>query len=373
MDRLREIWNLGFQGVTVGDGATLVGILLAALIVRKIFQSIILDRLRKLADRTRTDIDDHLIQAVERPVGALIILVGFRVAFAVLRLPSEPLDVQRFLRVLIIVLITLDVTWLFIRLTDVLTLFLAKMTQKTESTLDDQLVPLIRKTVKVVFAILAFVVVVQNLGYQVTGLLAGLGIGGLAFALAAQTTLSNLFGSVTIILDRPFRVGELVSGDGFLGVIEEIGLRSTRVRTLDKTMVTVPNAKLADMTVDNLTQRSRRRVRFTLGVTYETDADRMERALERIRAVLEAREDAEPGSIVVRFAGFGDSSLDILVQFLSIRTDWAEYLTVRQEVNLAIMRELEALGLEVAFPTRTVYFRQEDSWGPDAAQEPKSA
>lgn len=373
MERLREIWQMNLQGVTVGDAATLTGILLAALIVRKIFQTIIIDRMKKLADRTRTDIDDQLINAVERPVGVLIVLLGFRVAFSVLRLPAEPLDIQRIFRILILVLITIDMAWLFMRLTDVFAIFLAKMTRKTDSTLDDQLVPLIRKAIKVVVALLAFVLVIQNLGYQVTGLLAGLGIGGLAFALAAQSTLSNLFGSVTIILDRPFRVGELVQGDGFLGFIEEIGLRSTRVRTLEKTLVTVPNAKLADMTVDNLSMRPRRRIRFHLGVTYETDADRMERALERIRAVVDARDDVDEDSIVIRFTRFGDSSLDILVQFLTTRLDWADYLTVKQEVNLAIMRELEMLGLEVAFPTRTLYMRQEEEWAPGEDQAPKSA
>jgi len=373
MDRFLEVWNMDVQGVTIGDAVTLVGILLAALVVRKIFQTIIVERMKKLADRSRTDIDDHLIRALERPVGALIILIGFRIAFGVLRLPSEPLDIPRFLRVMIVVLITIDVAWLFMRLADVFGVFLMTITRRTDSTMDDQLVPLIRKAIKVVIALLAFVMVVQNMGYKVTGLLAGLGIGGLAFALAAQSTLSNLFGSITILLDRPFRVGELVSGDGFFGVIEEIGLRSTRVRTLDKTLVTVPNAKLADMAVDNLTLRPRRRVRFTVGVTYETDADRMERALERIQAVVEARDDVDHESILIRFTDFGDSSLDILVQFLTTRLDWGEYLLVKQETNLAIMRELEKLGLEVAFPTRTIYMRQEESWGFDEAQAPKSA
>lgn len=363
MEQLQQIWNLEFQGITLADFVILTSILLIAFVVRKIFQSIIVGRLRKLADRTTTDIDDHLINALEQPIAFLILLAGLYLAFLVIGLPIEPVNIRRFFRTLIKIMVTVDFAWLFIRLTDVMAIFLQKMTHKTDSTLDDQLVPLVRKSIKVAFGILAFVVIVQNLGYQVTGLLAGLGIGGLAFALAAQSTLSNLFGSITIILDRPFRVGELISGDGFRGVVEEIGLRSTRIRTLEKTLVTVPNSKMADMTVDNLTQRPYRRAKFVVGVTYETDAASMEQALEAVRGILTGREDVVQNKILVRFTEFNDSSLDILVQFLTARLAWSEYLTVREEVNLEIMRVLAGMNIEVAFPTSTVYLKNEENAG----------
>ena len=362
MEKILRFWELEFQGYTVGDFAVVVGILLLAMVARRVFQLIALNRLRAISKRTDSDIDDRLIAAVERPVGLLIPLLGFYVALASLRLPVEPVNVKRFFDVVILLLLALDLTWLLIRLTDVMAVFLQRMARKTDSTLDDQLIPLIRKSIKVAFAVLAFVLVVQNLGYKVTGLLAGLGIGGLAIALAAQSTLANLFGSVTIILDRPFRVGETVQGDGFLGTVEEIGLRSTRVRTFDRTLVTVPNSILANMTLDNWTQRPYRRAKFTVGVTYETKAEQMETAVEKIEEMLVAREDVLEESIVVCFQEFGDSSLDILVHFLTPQTAWADFLTVREEVNLEIMRILAALGLEVAFPTRTVYMRQEQSW-----------
>lgn len=363
MEELRRVWGLGFQGITVGDGVVLVGILVASFVLRRIFQYFIVARLRKLTEKTHTEIDDELVAAVERPVGFLIVLAGLHIALNILGLPKEPVDIRRFFDIVLLLLVTIDMAWLFIRLADVLALFLQRAAQRTDSALDDQLVPLIRKSIKVAIAILAFVLVVQNMGYQITGLLAGLGIGGLAIALAAQSTLANLFGSITIILDRPFRVKDVVQGDGFTGAIEEIGLRSTRIRTFERTLVTVPNANLANMTVDNWSERPARRVRFVVGVTYETDAERMERALESIRAILAGHPDVESEGAFVKFTEFGGSSLDILVQCFTPKTDYVEYLTLREELNLAIMRALADLGLEVAFPTRTVYLRNEGFWG----------
>ena len=361
MEFLKRLEEFDFQGITAADVIVVVGILLVAFIVRKIFQTIVVSRMTKLAERTKTDLDDHLVRAVERPIGLLIILFGFHIVLALLGLPQEPINVRRFFRLLLLVMVTVDITWLLVRLTDVFAVVLARLTLKTDSSLDDQLVPLIRKAIKVGLGIIAFVLVVQNMGYKVTGLLAGLGIGGLAFALAAQSTLANLFGSITIILDRPFRVGDLIEGSGFFGVVEEIGLRSTRVRTLEKTLVTVPNSVLANMTVDNLSARPQRRVRFQVGVTYDADATAMERAVGAIREIVSARPDVAADSITVRFKQFGDSSLDILVQFLTPVTDWGEYMKLVEEVNLAIMRTLADLGMEVAFPSRTIYLKGGDA------------
>ncbi|MFH1277252.1 MAG: mechanosensitive ion channel family protein [Candidatus Eisenbacteria bacterium] len=369
MDRMREIGQVGGQGMTVGDGVLLIVCILTAQVVRKLFQNYVVKRLIRLSSKTGSEVDDELVRAIEKPVGFLILLAGLHVGLSLVGLPREPIDIRRFFEVLLLLLVTVDVAWLFMRLADVLALFLQGIAIRTDSALDDQLVPLIRKSIKVGVAILAFVLIVQNLGYQVTGLLAGLGIGGLAIALAAQSTLANLFGSVTIILDRPFRVGETIQGDGFTGVVEEIGLRSSRIRTFEQTLVTVPNANLANMTVDNWSQRPARRVQFTVGVTYETTADRMVRALEGIRRILAGHPEALEEGSIVRFSEFGGSSLDILVRFFTPRTEYLDFLRVREEVNLAVMRALADLGLEVAFPTRTVYLRNEGYWGDPARAE----
>jgi len=338
------------------------GIIVATLIAQKVFQHLLLGHLKRLASRSKTDIDDAVVHAIDRPIGVLIFLVGIHIALSYLRIPEEPINFRRFSQLAILLFVTLDLTWLLIRLTEVFALFLQSVVQKTDSSLDDQLVPLIRKSLKVAVAILGFVLIIQNLGYKVTGLLAGLGIGGLALALAAQSTLANVFGSITILLDRPFAVGDLIKGEGFFGFVEEVGLRSTRIRQLFRTRVTVPNSVLANLTLENWSLLDSRRADFTVGVTYETTASRMEEAVRAIRDILEAREDINKETIQVRFTEFGESSLNIKVIFFTPTIDYGTFLMLQEEVNLAIMRALERLGLSIAFPTRTVYLR---------AQEPK--
>jgi len=198
--------------------------------------------------------------------------------------------------------------------------------------------------------------VVQLLGYSVSSLLAGLGIGGLAVALALQDTLSNFFGSIFIFVDRPFRVGDMVRIDDVEGTVEEIGFRSTRIRTWPATLVSIPNKTVAESVVDNWSKMPKRRVFQTVGVTYETSADQMERAVAAIRKILEDDAGVDPEFLVVRFEDFGASSLDIRVAYFTKATDYAGYLETRERVNLAIMRALEQLGLSIAFPTHTVYF-----------------
>jgi MscS family membrane protein len=359
LDSLSHAGNGSLPVLSLHTLLIVAGIVVVALVARKVFQVLLLGRLRKLAERTESDVDDAVLRAVDRPIGLLILLAGIHVALSYVRLPLEPLDLRRFSRLLLLLLVTVDITWLFIRLTDVLVVFLQRAAKKTDSALDDQLIPLIRKSIKVAFVILGFVLVVQNLGYKVTGLLAGLGIGGLAIALAAQSTLANIFGSVTILLDRPFRVGDLVKGDGFFGTVEEVGLRSTRIRQLSRTVVTVPNSVLANLTIENWSLLDSRRAEFTLGLSPETGADRMGKAVGRIRAILEARPEVDGKSIVVRFTDVGENALRIRVIFTTPTVEYGAFLRLREEVNLEILRALEETGVEMATTARTLVLRQE--------------
>jgi MscS family membrane protein len=361
LDSLSAGGNGNLPALSLHTLAIVGGIVALAFVARAIFRRILLGKLKRLAARTESDVDDAIVRAIDRPIGLLILLAGIHVALSYVRLPLEPIDLRRFERLTVLFLATVDLTWLLIRLTDVFALFLQRISQKTDSSLDDQLVPLIRKSIKAAIAILGFVLVVQNLGYKVTGLLAGLGIGGLALALAAQSTPANVFGSITILLDRPFAVGDLIKGEGFFGVVEEVGLRSTRIRQLGRTLVTVPNSVLANLTLENWSLLDSRRADFTIGITHETTADQMERAVDAIRRILEARPDVRKDTIQVSFTDFGDSSLNIKVIFITPTIDYGAFLGLKQEVNLSIMRALEELGLEFAFPTRTIYLKQETS------------
>ncbi len=330
-------------------------VLFGALLLRKIAQAVLEKHLARLAEKTKTKLDDMLFAAISKPLGLAIFLAGILIAVLVLRVPQsvETTVVNAFK-----VLFAAVATWLLFRLIDVLSEYVASLTRRTESKLDDQLVPLISKAGKLFIGVVAFVLIVQNMGYSVSGLIAGLGIGGLAVALAAKDMLANFFGSATIFLDRPFQVDDWINTEKVEGVVEEVGFRSTKIRTFAKTLVTVPNSVLAGMAIDNFSAMPKRRVKMTVGVTYDTAAAQMEQAVEAIKKLLREHEGVNQDFFLVSFTDFGPSSLDILVYYFTKTTVWEEYLNVRQEVNLAIMHTLESLGLSIAFPTQTVHLQQ---------------
>ncbi len=197
--------------------------------------------------------------------------------------------------------------------------------------------------------------VLSALGYSVSGVLAGLGIGGLALAFGAQKTIENLFGSVAIAVDQPFRVGDVVNVDGITGEVENIGLRSSRLRTPDRTLISIPNGKLADLRTESYAARDRFRLRTTLGLTYSTTHEQMAQVLAGVEKSLREHPHIWPDVVVVKFAGLGASSLDIdVVAWFAVST-WGEFLTCRQEVLLAIMKVVQDAGTDFAFPTQTVH------------------
>jgi MscS family membrane protein len=207
------------------------------------------------------------------------------------------------------------------------------------------------------------VAALSRLGYPAAGLVAGLGLGGLAFALAAQKTVENLFGSFSLAVDAPFRVGDFVKVDDFVGTVETLGLRSTRIRTLDRTLVTIPNGRLAEMRLESYSARDRMRLACTVGLVYQTSAAQMRQVLEGLEAVLRAHPLIWPDAVVVRFKEFGPSSLDIEIMSWFVTSSWPEFQLIRQEVLLQFMEVIEEAGTSFAFPTRTVHVVGES--GPD--------
>ncbi len=327
--------------------------LLGAFIVRAVAVTLIGRRLQALAERTETTADDVAVRAILGPVGSLVIVVGVYMAFRVLAVDVEHAD--EWAGKIFRVLATLIVAWGLFRLVDAVAIVAAELAGRTESGFDDQLIPILRKTAKVLVGVMAFLLAAQNLGYSISGLLAGLGLGGFAFALAAKDTIANLFGGVTILVDRPFRVGDWITFDGADGVIEEIGLRSTRVRTFAKTLTSVPNQTLANATIENHSLMPKRRIKMTVGVTYDATPDQMRSLVERVEAMLATKPGIDQEFMLIKFTEFGASSLDLFVYCFTVTTDWTEHLQMRQEVNLAIMDIVEELGLSIAFPTRTVH------------------
>jgi MscS family membrane protein len=308
-----------------------------------------------IAARTATKIDDVILGASEKPAGWLILVTGIMIALGVLNPPQESfplIDVARQAGRIIIIVVG---GWFLWRLIDGAAAYFSARASHTQSPLDDQLIPFIAKTLKI-FLIITFVLVVaQNMGYSISGLIASLGIGGIAVAMAAKDTIANIFGSVMILIDRPFTIGNWIRTSEFEGIVEEVGFRSTRIRTFAKTLVVVPNSQLANMVIDNIDAMPKRRVKMRIGITYATTPARMKQAIAGIEAILNEHIGVDPEFSLVKFDEFEDSSLSIFLYYFTKSTHWDEYLQVRQEINLLIMELLEQLDLEFAFPTRTVH------------------
>lgn len=216
-------------------------------------------------------------------------------------------------------------------------------------------VPLIVRSSKIALVAIGIVAVLSSLGYPVTSLLAGLGIGGLALALAAQKTAENMFGSVSIGVDQPLRVGDLVKIEDFIGVVEAIGLRSTRIRTADRTIVTLPNGRLADMRIENYTVRDRMRLHCVLGLEYGTTSDQIKAVLAGLEEALRAHPRIWTEAVQVRLSGLGAHSIDITVSAWFVVSDPDALGIIRQEMLLQFLDVIAAAGARLAFPTQTLH------------------
>jgi len=226
--------------------------------------------------------------------------------------------------------------------------------------LDDQLAPLLIKSLRIFVIILCVLFILEAFGQSITSLLAGLGIGGLAFALAAQDTVSNLFGSFTIFTDKPFHIGDWVRIGDAEGTVEEVGFRSTRIRRFDQAQVTVPNSQFIKNDVINFSAMKKRRIKFNLGVTYGTSPEQMTKVVEGIKQMIKEDYRFDHTFSMVHFTEFGDFSLSIFIYCFTKTTVWGEFLSVREEFNLKIMQLLEELEVEIAFPSQMIYFDKDN-------------
>jgi MscS family membrane protein len=325
-------------------------IVLAGLTLRRLLSRFTLNRLAAAARRTTTEVDDLLIEAARRPLSAGILLTAIGFAISTLSLPRQPIDIHRISFRILIVAAGIVVVWFFFRLIDGVAVFYTRKASTPEHKVDDALIPLFRKLLKIFAGVTAALVILQNMGYSVSGLIAGLGIGGLAVALAAKDTLANFFGSITLLLDRPFRIGDWVKTDEFEGVVEEIGFRSTRVRTFPRTQVIVPNGMLVNMTIDNFQAMPMRRIQIRLPVAEQTGAPRIRALLAGIERLLGTVEGIAPENRLVRLDDVGAGTLEIVVRCFTRDLDQDRHTAIRQALLLAIIEQLEALGIELTGP-----------------------
>lgn len=307
---------------------------------------------RRLMDRLKITWGRDLLQNASQPLGTLALagLLGLGV-------PGAGLSVGWAAVAMIAVrmIAALAAVMVLYRVVDLFSAYLESKAKATETKLDDQLVPLVRKALRVLVIAMGTVFVLQNLDVDVGSLIAGLGLGGLAFALAAKDTVANFFGSITIFLDKPFQIGDWVTAAGVEGVVEEVGFRSTRIRTFYNSLVSVPNAKIADAVIDNYGLRTYRRTLATLGLTYSTSPEQVEAFCDGVRAIIKAHPATRKDYYEVHFTGYGASSLDIMLYFFFEVPSWSDELRGRHEIYLDILRLAEKLGVSFAFPTQTLH------------------
>lgn len=309
--------------------------------------------LGRLAARTSGTWDDALLVKLRRPIRGFWALLALEAVLPWLAL-YEP--AEAFLRKVLRALLFVTFFWGLLRSVDVIGDFLVNHWEKTKDAHGMRaVVPVASSILKIFVAVMALIVILSEFGYPAASLITGLGVGGVALALAAQKTVENLFGSVSIGVDKPFRVGDFVKIEEFVGTVELIGLRSTRIRTLDRTIITIPNGRLADMRIESFTARDRIRLAFKLGLVYETTAAQMREVLEGVERALREHPKIWSDAVVVRFESFGESALNIQVMAWFTTSDFDEFQLIRQEVLLQFMDVVERAGTAFAFPTQTVH------------------
>jgi MscS family membrane protein len=334
------------------DYIKLLAIYAILLLFSLLFNKIIYRLLMKYFDKTPSNLDEEVLIAVKPPMN-LLFFIGAIYA------TNEILKYQLRLDVPLKAMFAFFIFWLMYRMVEPFKDFFLKITEKFGEELSEDLAVFFIKSIKVFIFLIGGVAVLQTFGYDVTGFVASLGLGGLAFALAAKDTAANLFGSLVIFGDRPFKVGDWVVINSVEGNVEEIGIRSTKIRTFDNTIVSVPNASVANSEITNWTKMDKRRVKLTIDLSYNTPPQTLQTINQQIIAFLHNSKEIYQDTLFVNFTDFNDSSLGITIIYHTIVTTTFEYLNIKEMVNYKIMEIVAQNHATFAYPTRTIYIEKE--------------
>ena len=334
---IRDFLTKQFYGNTIQQWVTAFAVIIGALVLGKCLYWLIGKTVKRLAAKTKTRLDDILVDMLEEPFVFAIIILGTWHGLKFLNMStSAAAIVDKAFEGLIIV----NVAWLVIRLFDALVEeYLIPFVEQTESDLDDQLVPVIRKSVKLAVWVIAIIVALDNAGYEVFSILAGLGIGGLAFALAAQETVGNFFGSIAIFIDKPFKVGDRIQARGHDGVVTAVGLRSTRIKSrYEGRTITIPNSKVAGADIINVDTENGRQIFAVYRLTPDMDDKQITLAMDLLKNIAKADPDTQE-KVVTGFFAITEYSRDIMLLYW-IKPD-ASNLKTRTRINLEIVRQFK--------------------------------
>lgn len=345
-----ELW-----GNTIENWGISILIILGAIIIVKLLSLLGKKVIKPFVTGTDNHLDDVIFYSLETPVKFAIILLGIWIAIHRLVYPDS------FVKVVdnaYSILIVLDITWFFGRLfSSLLQVYWGKQSNGQAN----KMMPIIKRTILVIVWLIGIVMALSNVGVNISALLGTLGIGGIAFALAAQDTVKNVFGAFTILTDKPFSIGDTIRVDSYEGTVVDVGVRSTKIMNYDKRIITFPNYKITDTSIVNISSEPMRRVVLNLGLTYDTTSEKMKEALELLKSIPKRVENvsSNPSDIVAVFTEYSDSALVIMyIYFIEKQGD---ILGVTSNMNMEILAAFNKAGLNLAFPTRTVYIQKDES------------
>jgi MscS family membrane protein len=352
-----------FWGNPLSNYAWCVGILAFGILFRQLLsKGLSWVAYKVLRNYSKDDLGfKKFLELLKKPFGFFIAIITIYFAFSHLNFPAywhlDPVEewgLRMFLFRGMQTLIIISFTWIILRIVDFGGLILLQRAALTESKTDDQVIPFVKESVKIIVCIIAlFSILGAVYNMNITSLIAGLGIGGLAIALAAKESLENLLGSFTIFFDKPFIIGDLIKVGNVEGNVEKIGFRSTRIRTLEKTFVTVPNKKLVDTELDNLTNREIRRVKFDFGLRVDTPPETLHQVINEIRLCIN-NHPMRFEEVSVHLFELGSSAINIRVIYFVNAADWNTYMDMRQDINFNIIDIVKGNGAKFAYPTQSV-------------------
>ena len=340
----------------------LIVAVLMVLLLRRLGTVFLVPPLRALASRASADVGDMLVDAVLSPLRIAVMGLALIITVNLLGFGSE---LQQIAETLARALIIGAAFYAAVKVFDMVSLRPALFKQVTGMTMPERLMPFLNTVVKSLIAALGAVFVLQELNFDVTALIASLGVVGIGVSLASQNTVANLFGFAAIVTDNPFKVGDFIKTPNVTGIVEAVGARSTRVRQLDQALVTVPNNLLTNAIVLNWSRLQKRRLSFTLALTYSTTSAQMRALVHDIRALLQNTDDIDPDSIIVHFVDFSPSSLDVLVRCQVLLADWRQFTALKEKLYLRIMDRIEQLDLSFAFPSQSIYIENPAAAAPE--------
>jgi len=348
----QELLNINIFDNSLDNILIFISIIGLSALIKKTCSYFIRKQVLSFVKSTKHNIDDKIYLSLKKPISYLIYLSTFVFAFTFINLP---LNINNFVH---IIFKTFFIFIIFYSMHNLIHYFsdsFIKITSTLNKNMGKTINNILTSALKIIIFLIGTISILKEWGIDISGFIASLGLGGLAFALAAKDTASNIFGGILIFSDKPFFIGDWIKTPDVEGIIEEIGLRSTKIRTFAQAYVSIPNANLMNSAIINWTRMGKRRIKMNIGLTYDTNKSQMQTIIKEFKKLLQDDEDINNDTIFIHFSEFNDSSLDIFCYFFTNTTKWGKYMAVKERINFELMTIVEKHNASFAFPSTSLY------------------